>query len=187
MQRLYIMCGMAFSGKTTVAKKLSQITGSSYISLDEINAERGLFGGKGIASSEWERTHEIAQQRMCAAMTKGQDIVLDDTSCFRWLRQRYREFAHRNSYMAQVVYLDASLDEIRRRMVENATSPQRRVIAPVIFDEHVRTFEKPSADEEAIVLDSPETISDWIESKRTRNSESSQSSTELSWNIGKVN
>ena len=113
----------------------------------------------------------------------SEETVLDDTSCFRWLRQRYREFAHRNSYMAQVVYLDASLDEIRRRMVENATSPQRRVI----FDEHVRTFEKPSADEEAIVLDSPETISNWIESKRTRNSELSQSSTELSWNIGKVN
>jgi hypothetical protein len=37
--------------------------------------QHGLFGGEGIASSEWERTHEIAQQRMCAAMTKGQDIA----------------------------------------------------------------------------------------------------------------
>jgi predicted kinase len=49
MKRLFIMCGIAFSGKTTVAKQLVQAVGCAYVSLDDINAERGLHGGEGIA------------------------------------------------------------------------------------------------------------------------------------------
>jgi predicted kinase len=165
MKRLYILCGIAFSGKTTVARKLSQVTGSVYISLDDINAERGLLGGDGVAGQEWERTHEVARQRMSSFMTEGQDIVLDDTSCFRWLRERYREFAHRNGYVAQIVYLEVPPDELRRRIAENTVSPRRRAISPAVLAEHIRSFEKPSADEEAVVLDSPQSASDWIASQ----------------------
>src|SRR6516225_3029380 len=113
MKCLYIMCGMAFSGKTTLAKKLCQETGFTRISLDEINAERGLFGGDGIARGDWERAHEIAKQRMQPLMAKGQGIVLDDTGCFRWLRQTYCEFAQRNGYLARIVYVDIPISEIQ--------------------------------------------------------------------------
>src|SRR2546427_6060240 len=98
MKRLFMMCGIAFSGKTTVAKQLVRALACAYISLDEINADRGLYGGEGIAVEEWERTQGIALERMKELMTHGEDIVLDDTNCFRWLRNRYREFAHQNGY-----------------------------------------------------------------------------------------
>jgi len=165
MKCLYLMCGLAFSGKTAFARELSKVTGCTYISLDQINAERGLYGGDGIPDREWERTHEIAQQRMLAVMADGQDIVLDDTSCFRWLRTRYREFARQNGYQAQVVYLEIPVAEIRRRVAANAALPQRRAIKPAVFDQHLRTFEQPLVDECAIVLDNPRAIKKWIDSK----------------------
>jgi predicted kinase len=56
MKTLYLMCGLSFSGKTTLARKIVERLQCAYISLDDINAERGLWGGDGISVGEWERT-----------------------------------------------------------------------------------------------------------------------------------
>jgi predicted kinase len=58
-KRLFIMGGTAFSGKTTLAKELVSELGCAHISLDEINAERGMFGGEGILAQEWESGHQM--------------------------------------------------------------------------------------------------------------------------------
>lgn len=152
MKRLYILCGIAFSGKTTLAKELCEATGFARISLDEINAERGFFGGEGLSSVEWERTHEIAQERMRSHMAEGRNIVLDDTNCFRWLRQRYSEFAHCYGYVPKIVYVEIPISEIQRRIDENGALPRRHTIAAAVFQDHVRNFERPDSDEKPIVL-----------------------------------
>jgi predicted kinase len=128
------------------------------------------LGGDGISSDEWERSHEIALQKMSVTMTKGQDIALDDTCCFRWLRDRYRDHATGNGYSVQLVYMDVPTDEIHRRIAANSSRAQRRAIAPDVLAEHLRTFEKPAADEAAIVLSSPQSISEWVSSLNQRES-----------------
>src|SRR4029077_883183 len=42
---LYLLCGLAFSGKTTLASILSVRLPAVVVSLDAINASRGLDGG----------------------------------------------------------------------------------------------------------------------------------------------
>ncbi len=42
MQTLYATCGLAFSGKTTLTKRLAEVLGIPLVSLDDINSERGL-------------------------------------------------------------------------------------------------------------------------------------------------
>ena len=165
MKRLFMMCGIAFSGKTTVAKQLSQAVGCAYVGLDDINAERGLHGGDGIAVEEWDRTHNIALERMRELMAGSEDIVLDDTNCFRWLRDRYRESAHENGYIVELVYLEIPLQDVQARIVQNSMTASRRSIGSNILGEHVREFEAPQADEAATVLRNPEDVSRWIESK----------------------
>jgi predicted kinase len=152
VKRLFLMCGIAFSGKTTVAKQLSQALGCAYVNLEEINAERGRYGGEGMAAEEGERTDAHAIARMKEWMAHSEDIVLDDTSCFRWLRDRYREFAHEDGYRAEVVYLDVHLQDVQARMVPNSLTASRRPIEAKIFAEHVRRFEAPQANEAAAVV-----------------------------------
>ena len=159
------MCGTAFSGKTTVAKQLVQALGCAYVSLDEINAERGLHGGEGIAVEEWERTHQIALERMRELMARGEDIVLDDTNCFRWLRDRYREVACGKEYIAELVYLEVPLQEVQARIARNTMTAGRHSIESDVFGEHVRGFEVPHNGEVATVLRNAEDVSRWIESK----------------------
>lgn len=38
------MCGFSFSGKSTLARKIIEWLRWAYISLDDINAEQGLWG-----------------------------------------------------------------------------------------------------------------------------------------------
>jgi hypothetical protein len=61
------MCGLSFSGKTTLARKIVERLQCAYISLDDINAERGLWGGDGIPVEEWERTHALARERLATS------------------------------------------------------------------------------------------------------------------------
>jgi predicted kinase len=114
------------------------------VSLDEINAEQGLHGGEGVAVGEWERTHGIALERMRELMARGEDIVLDDTNCFRWLRDRYRGFAFENGYVPELVYLEVSVEEVQARIVRNITTAGRRSTESNVFGEHVREFENPA-------------------------------------------
>jgi len=164
VKRLFMMCGIAFSGKTTVAKQLSQALGCAYVSLDDINAERGLLGGEGIAIEEWERTHAVALERMKQLMARGEDVVLDDTNCFRWLRDRYRESAHENGYSAELVYLEIPLQDLQARMVQNSVTTSRHSIEAYVFDDHVRRFEAPQADEAPTVLRNTKDVSRWLKS-----------------------
>ena len=166
MKRLFIMCGIAFSGKTTVAKKLVEHLGCAYISLDDINAERGLHGGEGVPIEEWQRTHDIARERMRGIMARGEDIVLDDTSCFRWLRKGYSEFARHSGYTSELVYLEVSLDEAKGRIARNSKTPTRPPIDRQVFEAHIQDFQFPRADELPTVLRSDDEVLIWLESKR---------------------
>ena len=92
------------------------------------------------------------------------DIVLDDTSCFRWLRDRHRDSALKNGYVTELVYLEVSLAEVEARMERNGISGSRHLIDANVFEENIRSFEAPQPDEAATVLHNPEDVSRWIES-----------------------
>jgi len=98
-------------------------------------------------------------------MTRSEDIVLDDTNCFRWLRDRYRNVSHENGYIAELVYLDVPLQDVQARIVHNSMTTSRCSIESDVFGEHMRGFEAPHADEAPTVLCNHEDVSRWIESK----------------------
>ena len=91
------MCGFSFSGKSTLARKIIERLRCAYISLDDINAERGLWGGDGIPVEEWERTHALARERLATWMAAGKDALVDDVNNLRWLRDRWRVAASRRA------------------------------------------------------------------------------------------
>lgn len=157
------MCGLAFSGKTTLAKAIVAQTGCRYVSLDEINAERGLgHGGDGIPISEWEKAHQIAMERMSAWMKSGRDILLDDTGNLRWLRDRYRAFAARHGYATQLIYVDVPVALIKQRIQANRLTGERHGIRAEILAGHLRTFEPPQPDEETLIYHPEENALEWL-------------------------
>jgi predicted kinase len=162
MTTLFGMCGLAFSGKTTLARAISRLAGTEYIGLDDINAERGLRGGDGIPVEEWEETSAIAIERAGTLLAAGRDVVLDDTLCFRWLRDRYAAVAERHGAQLVLVYVATPLPVIYSAMAENDAIARRDPIRPEVFEMHARSFEHPTADERPLVYDRSVPVEEWI-------------------------
>lgn len=161
--RFFLLCGLAFSGKTTLARAIARRLSLAYISLDEINAERGLRpGGDGLPAEEWERSHAVAESQLATAFSSGRGAVLDDTGCFRWLRDRYRDHAGRHGLPTTVVFVDVPLEVIRARVALNTREAKRTGIADTIFARHVAEFEAPQPDEHVVRFSPADEIQHWI-------------------------
>jgi predicted kinase len=156
------MCGLSFSGKTTLARMIVKRLQCAYISLDDINSERGLWGGDGISIGEWERTHGLARERLATWMVTGKDAVVDDVNNLRWLRDRWRLAARSCSYNTVVIYLDIPYTELIARRRENVVTSMRKSITEAVWAEHVSDFEPPREDEHVLRYELAEDAESWI-------------------------
>ena len=153
MQHLLLMCGPAFSGKTVVSTAVEREAGCVRISIDEINAERGLpSGGEGLPAEAWEASSHEAVRRVRTALHAGHDVVLDDTCCFRFLRDRYRAVADDLGVPTLVLYLEVPVAELERRRAANRDRTGRPDVVDAVFQPHLETFEHPDADEDVMVF-----------------------------------
>ncbi len=152
MASVLLLCGLPFAGKTTVANELRERLGAGVISLDAINAERGLEGGDGIEVDEWRRTHEIALERLAAELEASTTIVvIDDTNCLRFLRDHYRTVASRFEANTYVVLVRTTMEEVVQRLRSNRASAMRSDVRDDVLAATVHRFEWPGDDERPIV------------------------------------
>lgn len=155
--RLYILCGLAFAGKTTLCKRLVERRGLACVSLDAINEERGAgFGGDGLPPEEWGRTLALAEQRVEALLAAGANVVVDDTACFRWIRDRWRAIAASHGCLPILVHLDPGVEVIRSRIAAAAAAAaeggDRRLLREEVWVRHLAQFEAPGPDERPITV-----------------------------------
>jgi predicted kinase len=162
MTTLYLMCGFSFSGKSTLARKIIKQLRCAYISLDDINAERGLWGGDGILVEEWERTHALARERLATWMATGKDAVVDDVNSLRWLRDRWRAAASASCYRTVVIYLDIPRTELIARRRTNHVTVERKGISDAVWAKHLRQFEPPGADEHVLRYGLEDDAASWV-------------------------
>lgn len=160
---VYLLCGMAFSGKTTLASTLARHARAVIVSLDEINASRGLHGGTGIPVEEWARTHQEALSQVERFLAAGRSVIVDDTNCFRFLRDNYRAVAERHGARTITIYLDRPLDLLLERIRENERTGARPPVTEPVLRELAEKFEPPGPDEEAFFLPLDVAIETWVE------------------------
>ncbi len=67
---LYILCGLPFAGKTTLARALERQLGLALVGLDAINTARGVgLHGEAISPEEWDETYAEAYRQRAALKT----------------------------------------------------------------------------------------------------------------------
>jgi len=159
---LILLCGRPFSGKSSLAARLAADRGAAEISFDAINLERGLHGGDGLPVAEWAATLEIAKERTATLLRQRDLVVIDDTLCFRWMRDAFRDLARAGEARSVLVYLDPPEEDLRARMEENRRTQVRRGLEPSVLAAHLAAFEVPGEDEMAVVLRSPEDVETWL-------------------------
>jgi predicted kinase len=159
---LYLMCGLAFSGKSTLAGAIAARAGATIVSLDAINAARGLRGGLGIPEEEWAWTHRQALELTRSALARGRSVVVDDTNCFRSLRDDYRAAAAAHGATAVVVYLDVPLPVVRSRMRANEKAPSRHPVSETVLLDLAGKFEPPAPDEPMLFCPPDREETSWV-------------------------
>lgn len=155
---LILMCGMSFSGKSTLAKSLAYRLNASIVSLDDINTERGLRGGQGMTGEQWAGTHRIAQERVARHLEARRVVIVDDTGSPRFIRDDWRAVADRANAPMRIIWVDVSEGLQTERLAANRASRQRHDVVDEVMAEHRRTFEPPE-DENAVRIDAANVLS----------------------------
>jgi len=161
--RLYILCGLPFAGKSTLAKDLAQALGLVYIELDAINGERGLgLNGASISSLEWEGTYQESYRRLDHFLSEGQSVVYDATNFTREQRDRLRIIAMKHGLPSKVIYLDVPEAVVWECWQQNRETGNRFDVRDEDFAQVVDNFQPPTSEENVVVYNQTLSVSEWI-------------------------
>lgn len=153
---LTLMCGLSFSGKSTLAARLAEELPGRILSFDLLNEERGLDGGQGISLNEWAETNRIGHERAESLLRSGQHVVVDDTGSPRFIRDEWRTVAGRSGALVAVVWVQIDPAVQQERVRANRSDPRRRDVVDVVLEDHAANFEPP-VDEAPLIVDAGDT------------------------------
>jgi len=148
---LVLMCGLSFSGKSTLATQLAAELGAELLSLDGINEERGLHGGQGIPLEEWANTNRIAHERAGALLASDRHVIIDDTGSPRFIREEWRATATEAAAPFVLVWVQVTPELQRHRVLANRDQQSRADVTDAVLTEHSAAFEPPSGEDPLIV------------------------------------
>ena len=155
--KLYIMCGLPFSGKTTLAKKIAEHTGSTLIAFDQLWLELEKEGDEG-----WRLVRSVAKERIAESFKNSRSVVYDDVNVRREHREELREVATQHGAIAVVVYVDMPLAIREEREKENLLMKRRHDVDPVNAKKALDQFEEPGPPEHVIVFSSENNLEEWL-------------------------
>jgi predicted kinase len=161
--RLYILCGLPFAGKTTLAKELEKRFGFVHIDIDQINTMFGVgLRGEPISSEEWERTYTEGYKQLEDALDAGQSIIFEGANFTKELRDRIRAIAGKRGVVSRVIYVDISESEARQRLQHNRGTQQRYDVRDDNFALVATYFELPAEEEQVIRYNQSQPLDEWI-------------------------
>lgn len=142
------MCGLSGAGKSTFARALES-TGWLRLSIDVAAWEQGhtehpLPSGirDAIVAAQREEIHQ--------ALRAGRDVVVDYAFWSREMRDEYRELGRAHGSEVSVVFCDAPVDELRRRLrgrSQRGAGADTVEVSDDLLDQFVSGFERPGPDE----------------------------------------
>jgi len=161
---LYILCGLSFAGKTTLAKGLERRLGFARVDMDVINDAKGVgLHGEPISAEEWERTYAESYRQLDDLLKAGQSVLFDAVNFTKAQRDSLRSIATKRGAVSRVIYLDISESEARKRWQDNRITHQRYDVRDEDFAHVVMNFEPPTQDEQVIRYHPSQTLDEWIQ------------------------
>lgn len=164
MAKLFILCGLTFSGKTSLAQRIAEYLPVTIISFDEIYEElRQETGGNLSPQPEvWDQVKRIALLSLSENLQEGRNVIWDSTNPLKKHREELIEIGDRFGAQSIVVHVNTPLDEIRRRKERNKFTNERSDRGLEEFEQRLRIWENPLEGEHAIQITSEADILTFI-------------------------
>ena len=163
MPCVYILCGYAFSGKTTLAKALLEELDLVRVSIDEINTVRGVgLNNAWITLEDWDLTYAESYRQLAAYLQAGRSVVYDAGNFNRAERDLASLIAAQHNAKAQVVYITTSAEIVRQRWLSNRQTHKRGDVRDDYFEHGLAQFEPPDDTEHPWFYRNEQDIHEWI-------------------------
>jgi predicted kinase len=161
--KLYILCGLPFAGKSTLARELTKAYDLACIAMDIINTERGLgLHGDAISEEDWDKTYQEAYRRIESFLAQGKSVIYDAPSFTKEQRNQLRAIAHRYGLPTKVIFVDVPEHVVRERWLQNRRTGNRFDVRDDDFAQVVNNFQPPTNEEDVISYDQTLPLNDWI-------------------------
>jgi predicted kinase len=159
---LYILCGLPFSGKTTLARALANQCGFVHLDLDALARTKDLLPEEGINDEQWSDVFREVYEQLMILLKSGKSVVFDAVNYDRVGRNRLREIAQQSDSVVHIIYFKISIREIEQRRQANQAHHERPSVRDQDFAALDAEFESPTIEENILIYDGTESIPDWI-------------------------
>ena len=168
MVKLYIMCGLPFSGKSTLAKKIAEHTNSKLISFDEVWVAKEKELGISKDVEGWKLIREEAHREVIKTLEEDMSVVYDDTNIRFEHREKLRSIAKDLNTQYLVVYMDTPLNIIRERRAANKSTKERHEVDLENLKSVINQLQVPVPQENLIAFKPDTDMEAWLKNLDTR-------------------
>lgn len=148
---LYIMCGVGFSGKSTLAKQIAEHTGASLVSQDALFFEKEKALNLDQDSDEhWRMLLDMCLERIKENLKAGKSVVFDNTNTRFEHREELREIAKSVGAETKVIFLDTPIEIQKERQQNNLKTGERHDVKQEYLDQAIAELEIPTQDENTL-------------------------------------
>lgn len=163
MPTLYIMCGQAFSGKSTLAKDIARYTNANLVSQDSIWFEKEEEAKLSGQKPDYHVVLEISKQKIREALKDAKSVVFDNTNASFHHREEFRQIANEYEAKAVVVYLNTNENELKKRQEFNKITMVRHDVKEEEIQKVRDRFEVPTYDENVLMFKPEDSLELFLE------------------------
>lgn len=153
---LFILCGEAFAGKTTLSKKMADLYEAKIVGRDEV-----YFAIEKILALEntpdkdddtlWGNLWPLVIQGAKNQLSLGNSVVIDDNCLFLKQRDELRLVAEQSGAKNILIYLNIPNNILKERKTENKNSKNRHDVPSEWMAEDSSLFERPTEIEKPVI------------------------------------
>jgi predicted kinase len=151
---LYILCGLPYSGKTYLAQEILKDTSCIYVNIDTILEKLGYDWNTNKLPDKqgWEEVMSISYKESQNALMDSHNVLYDSTNHTKASREALRNIALEVGAISQIIYIDVSVDSIRKRWEDNKIIKKRFVLDEKFLEMTISALEIPNITENPWIL-----------------------------------
>jgi len=148
------MSGLSFSGKTTLAKKLTEPLNAQLLSYDlDIWTHHKPTLPKDISKlEEWEIIEAKARQYIAKLLKQGKNVIYDDLSVEQRDRELLRKTAKKYNSSSLVIFMNTPASVAIARQKKNDKSKERGLTSENNMQLVMSQLQTPRHDESAVIV-----------------------------------
>jgi predicted kinase len=161
-QRLFIITGLPYSGKTTLVNELVRRFDFTVVSVDEVLDENNFVVEK-MTQDDWNVAYTIAYDRLKKYLKEGKTVIFDGGSLKRSERNTKRAIAESLGVEHKLIFVDTPIEEIVKRRLRNMETKERGHLEEETMKVAYDMFERPTDDENPIIYRMDMNLDKWME------------------------